>query len=373
MNFHPLILWTDALIYLLVIASIIFIFWARKHEQLRNAWRKVFKSRVALISLIFLLGFITIGLLDSIHFQISNDVQGRAVKSLFDIMVGQLADEDEKTYSAPFAKHLYVKEIITLPDGKQVRGYSPLKYFHLLGTGKIGEDIFYQTLKSIRTGLIIGTLTTLVTLPFAILLGMFAGYFRGWVDDVVQYSYTTLSSVPDVLLIAAAVLALQVFIANHSEAFPTLIQRADMRLLALCVILGITSWTSLCRVLRGETLKLREQDYVQAAIALGASRFKILIRHILPNIMHLILIAVVMDFSGLVLAEAVLTYVGVGVDPTMASWGNMINTARLELARDPIVWWPLFSAFIFMFTLVISANLFADKVRAALDPRSVDF
>jgi len=86
---------------------------------------------------------------------------------------------------------------------------------------------------------------------------------------------------------------------------------------------------------------------------------------------HIILISIVLDFSGLVLAEAVLSYVGVGVDPTMYSWGNMINQARLEMARDPMVWWSLFSAFIFMFVLVLAANLFSDRVQHVLDPRNV--
>ena len=85
--------------------------------------------------------------------------------------------------------------------------------------------------------------------------------------------------------------------------------------------------------------------------------------------MHIVLITLVLDFSGLVLAEAVLSYVGVGVDPTMMSWGNMINSSRLELAREPIVWWPLVSAMLFMFSFVLSANLFADVVRDAFDPR----
>ncbi|WDT78092.1 MAG: ABC transporter permease [Candidatus Manganitrophus sp.] len=146
-------------------------------------------------------------------------------------------------------------------------------------------------------------------------------------------------------------------------------ERADLRLLALCIILGVTSWTGLCRLLRGETLKLRELDYVQAASALGVGSWRIIGRHILPNVMHIVLISVVIDFSGLVLAEAVLSYVGVGVDPTMISWGNMINSARLEMAREPIVWWSLVAAFVFMFGLVLSANLFADAVRDAFDPR----
>jgi peptide/nickel transport system permease protein len=135
------------------------------------------------------------------------------------------------------------------------------------------------------------------------------------------------------------------------------------------MILGVSSWTGLCRILRGETLKLREMEYVQASQALGVGHFKILRKHIIPNIMHIVLITVVLDFSGLVLAEAVLAYVGVGVDPAMESWGNMINAARLELAREPIVWWNLAAAFVLMFGLVLSANLFADAVRDAFDPR----
>jgi peptide/nickel transport system permease protein len=242
-------------------------------------------------------------------------------------------------------------------------------YYHVFGTDQVGQDVLYRTLKSVRTGLVIGTVTTLVMLPFAVLFGIMAGYFRGWVDDVIQYVYTTLSSIPSVLLIAAAILSLQVYMANHADAFDNVSARADLRLLFLCIILGVTSWTGLCRLLRGETLKLREADYVQAAQALGVGRFSIMARHLFPNVMHVVLITVVLDFSGLVLAEAVLSYVGVGVDPTMNSWGNMINSARLEMAREPMVWWSLAAAFVFMFGLVLAANLFADAVRDAFDPR----
>ncbi|MGD8937650.1 MAG: ABC transporter permease, partial [Thiogranum sp.] len=241
--------------------------------------------------------------------------------------------------------------------------------WHILGTDKVGHDVLYQSIKSIRTGLVIGTLTTLIMLPFAVLLGMMAGFFGGRVDDVIQYLYTTLNSIPGVLLIAAAVLMMQVYMANHPEMFETMAERADMRLLFLCIILGITSWTGLCRLLRGETLKLRELDYVQAGSAFGVSGLRIMLRHLLPNLMHLVMITVVLDFSTLVLAEAVLSYVGVGVDPTTMSWGNMINRARLEMAREPMVWWSLLSAFGFMFTLVLAANLFSDALRDAFDPR----
>jgi peptide/nickel transport system permease protein len=247
-------------------------------------------------------------------------------------------------------------------------GYSLSRSLHVLGTGQIGQDIFYFTLKSIRTGLVIGLLTTLFMMPFALFLGIAAGYFGGVVDDVIQYVYTTLSSIPGVLLITASVLSLQTYITNHPDQFTTLSQSADARLLALCFILGVTSWTSLCRLLRAETLKLREIDYVLAARALGSSWFTIIRKHLLPNVMHIVIITLVLDFSFLVLAEAVLSYVGVGVSPMTISWGNMINGARLELARDPIIWWPMFAAFLFMFLLVLAINLFADALRDAFDP-----
>lgn len=242
--------------------------------------------------------------------------------------------------------------------------------YHVFGTDKVGQDVLYQILKSVRTGLIIGLVTTLVMLPMAVLLGIVAGYYRGWVDDVIQYIYTVLNSIPGVLLIAAAVLMMQVVIDTNPQWFSTAAERADLRLLALCFILGITSWTGLCRLLRGETLKLRELEYIQAAQAFGVSSWRIIIRHILPNLMHIVIIALVMDFSGLVLAEAVLSYVGIGVDPTMTSFGTMINNARMELGREPVVWWSLTAAFAAMFILVLAANLFADAVRDAFDPRA---
>ena len=243
-------------------------------------------------------------------------------------------------------------------------------HYHVLGTDKVGGDVLYQSLKSIRTGVLIGILTTLIMLPVAIILGVSAGLFGGWVDDVIQYLYTTLSSIPGVLLIAAGVLSMQVMMDNNPGWFETTLERSDLRLLFLIMILGITSWTGLCRLLRAETLKISQIEFVTAAKAFGVGKLTIIRRHIIPNLMHIILISVVLDFSGLVLAEAVLSYVGVGVDPTMHSWGNMINQARLEMAREPMVWWSLFSAFVFMFILVLAANLLSDRIQTVLDPRN---
>jgi peptide/nickel transport system permease protein len=116
-------------------------------------------------------------------------------------------------------------------------------------------------------------------------------------------------------------------------------------------------------------MRLRELEYIQAAHAFAVSDWRIMMQHILPNVMHIVIMALVMDFSGLVLAEAVLSYVGVGVDTSMMSFGTMINSARLEMAREPMVWWSLSVAFTFMLLLVLAANIFADAVREAFDPR----
>ena len=242
--------------------------------------------------------------------------------------------------------------------------------YHVFGTDRTGNDVLVQTLKSIRTAFVIGMLSTLATLPIAVVLGILAGWFRGWVDEVVQYCYTTLSSVPNVLLIAACVLMVQVALDKHPEWFDTGAERSDIKVFLLCFILGVTGWSTLCRLVRAETLKLRELEFVQAATAFGVPPARIMARHILPNVMHLVLITTVLSFSDLILYEAVLTYVGVGVDASTSSFGGMINLARDEMSRDPVVWWSFAAAFGFMVTLVLAANLFADGVRDAFDPRA---
>lgn len=244
------------------------------------------------------------------------------------------------------------------------------KYYHIMGTDKIGRDVFYLTIKSVRTGILIGSLTTLFVLPLSIGFGTIAGYYSGKTDDIIQYLYTTLSSIPGVLLISASILIIQSQIALHPHWFTTLEQQSDIRLLALCFILSITSWSSLCRLIRAETLKIKQLDYVAAAKSMQVKSYRIITRHIIPNLMHIIILTVVLDFSGLVLAEAVLSYIGVGVDATTISWGNMINSARSELSREPVIWWTIIAAFVPMFILVLTINLLSDKLRNILEPRT---
>jgi peptide/nickel transport system permease protein len=236
--------------------------------------------------------------------------------------------------------------------------------YHILGTDKVGNSTLLACLKSVRTALVIGTLTTLMVTPIAVGLGVLAGYLRGWVDDVVQYLYTTFSSIPAILLIAAAMMIVQTQL-QVGESTHT----ADLQLLGLCMVLALTSWAGLCRLVRAEALKLREIEYVQAARSLGLGQAKIMLRHLVPNVLHLVLIDMVLKFSALVLAEVVLAYIGIGVHTETESFGHIIRQAQEELARSPVIWWNLFASFGFMLALVVPANLLADAVRDALDPK----
>ena len=241
---------------------------------------------------------------------------------------------------------------------------------HIFGTDKVGVDIFYKTIKSVRSALLIGLITTFIILPIGIITGLLAGYFKGLVDDIIYFIYSTLNSIPGILLIIALMLNLQNFMNNNLEAFSSNEVRLDLRLLLLCAVLGLSSWTGLCRLIRSETLKISNLEYIKSAEVFGINKFKIIISYIMPNLMHIILITIVLDFSGLVLAEAILSYIGIGLDPSSISWGNMINSSRLELAREPIIWWPILFTFIFMFSLVLAVNLIGDRIRAVFNVRN---
>ena len=448
------LLWTDAAMWLLMLALLGYAAFAWRRPTLAANWRKVFRDPAALASSVVLLLCLGVTLADSVHYRSllppAADAKGAPAayeartKSLLDALLSDLIDAREATYSRPLAYVGFTKE--TLEVNGEARRVAPRLQFggahlkepqrewagdvamrallgalvgvaisllpigcarvlvarsggagdipwraayltvfalglvigaggalsgpyHLFGTDLTGNDVLYQALKSIRTAFVIGTLATIATLPLAVVLGIVAGYFRGYVDEVIQYFYTVLSSVPNVLLIAACVLMVQVFLDQHPELFETGAERSDLKLFLLCAVLGLTGWAGLCRLLRGETLKLRELEYVQAAQAFGVSDSRIMLRHIFPNVAHLMLIVTVLEFSALILYEAVLSYVGVGVDPSMNSFGGMINLARAEMSRDPVVWWSFAAAFAFMVTLVLAANLFADGVRDAFDPR----
>jgi peptide/nickel transport system permease protein len=247
-------------------------------------------------------------------------------------------DFQERSYSAPLASHDFM-------------GDAPLKYpgRHLFGTDILGRDVLLMTLKGARVALLIGGLTSLIIIPIALLFGVTAGFFGGAIDDAVVFLISTLASIPSILLLTALIMVLGV------------------GTLQVCVALGVTGWVGFCRVARGETLKVRELDYVQAARALGATSPAIIVRHVVPNLMHLVVITFVLTFSGLVLSEAVLSWLGLGI---AGSWGQMIDQARDELARDPIIAWNLAAASGALFGLILAVNVLGDAVRDVLDPRT---
>ena len=247
----------------------------------------------------------------------------------------------ESGYSAPLARTTFTE-----------RNAQPLQGRHLLGTDLLGKDVLQQTLKGCRTALIIGGLTSLIYIPIGTLLGILGGYFRRWVDDLVQYLYSTVASIPGILLLISVMMIL------------------DKGLGWMSLALSLTAWIGLCRLVRGETLRQAARPYVDAARALGQSHPRIILFHILPNVMHLVVISAILGFSGLVLTETILSYLGVGVPVGTASWGSMIDSARMELSREPAVWWPLASATAALFLLVLSLNLLGDSLRRAFDPKA---
>ena len=355
---------TNGMLAIVLLGFAAFLLRAHKSEMWGRAWRQIRKNRLAMISLVVISLYVAVGVLDSISW---SDVERQAApggrarvlarpRTALDRILAPLSEKIEKSYSVPLAGKLLSRETIETEVGGRIvlrPGYPALNHpgWHVLGTDKTGRDVLVITLKSVRTGLIVGGLTTLIAVPFAMFFGVVAGFFGGWIDDVVQYVYSTLASIPWILLVVCFMMVFK------------------QGLVQVCIVMGITGWVGLCRVLRGETLKLREREYVQAALALGVSKFRVLTRHIVPNLMHLVLISVVLRFSGLVLAEAILSYIGIGVGAETHSWGTMINQARGELGREPVVWWCLAAAFVAMFALILPANLFGDALRDALDPR----
>ena len=327
-------LWVqNSLIALAYTLLAIFLIRRARSEHWTSAWARLRRDRTGLCSLGVILMYLLFGTLELIRVPTQQSSQ-----SVLEILTAGIPQE--KGYSAPLAL-----------TSLSVANPKPLKGRHLLGTDALGRDTLVQTLKATRTALLIGGLTSVIYIPLGVLLGLLAGYYRRWVDDLVQYLYSTIAAVPEILMLVAVLLVL------------------GKGLGTMAIALGITGWVGLARLIRGETLRQVERPYVAAAKGMGQSDWKILSRHLLPNVMHLVVIKFVLGFSGLVLAEAVLSYLGVGSPVGSASWGAMIDAARSELSREPVVWWNLTAATLALFFLVLSLNLFGDALRRAFDPR----
>lgn len=226
--------------------------------------------------------------------------------------------------------------------------YLPPSSDHLLGTDIFGRDVLKKVIQGTQVAMSVGLVTTMISIPIGVTLGALAGYFGGVVDEVVVWLYTTFASIPGIMLLVSITFIL------------------GKGITSVYIALGLTSWVGLCRLIRGEVMKHKNREYVQAASAIGGGHGRKLFRHILPNVAHIVIIDASMQFQVAIKSEVILSYLGLGVQD-MPSWGKMIDDAKLELARG--VWWQLAGATIGMFCVVLAFNLLGDALRDALDPK----
>jgi ABC-type dipeptide/oligopeptide/nickel transport systems, permease components len=219
------------------------------------------------------------------------------------------------------------------------------KTFHL-GTDRYGRDILSRLIIGVRVSLAVGLVTVLISLSIGVLLGALAGYFRGWIDDVIMWFINVIWSIPTLLLVFAITLVLgkgfwQVFVA-----------------------IGLTMWVSVARIIRGQVLSVRELEYVEAARALGYSQTRIIVRHVLPNVLGPVMVVAASNFASAIVIEAGLSFLGVGVQPPQPSWGLMIKeNYNFIITHNPML--ALAPGFAIML-LVLAFNMLGNGLRDAL-------
>lgn len=219
---------------------------------------------------------------------------------------------------------------------------------HIFGTDIFGRSVLLKTIKGTEVAMSVGFVTAIVAVVIGVALGGVAGYFGGKVDDFIVWFYTMFSSIPNIMLLVAIT-----FIMGRG-------------LVAVYMALGLTTWVNLCRLIRAEVIRHKEREYVQAATAIGGGHSRKMIKHILPNVFHIVIIQFSLLFQTAIKSEVILSYLGLGVQGR-PSWGTMIDDAKLELARG--VWWQLAAASLAMFIVVLAFNLLGDALRDALDPK----
>lgn len=243
---------------------------------------------------------------------------------------------------------------LRLPDPIQIQmGHKfapPLTKGHLLGADELGRDVLSRLLHAGRISLTVGVAAMLVTVTFGALVGTLAGYFSGTVDGVLLRVTDAMLSFPPIFLL----LALAAFVPPS--------------LASMTLIIGVTSWMDVTRIVRGQMLALREQEFVQGARSLGASGGRIMVRHLLPNTVGIIAVAATLSVARAILLESYISFLGYGIQPPLASWGNMLNNAQSYFASAP--WVAIFPG-IAITLAVTSFNFLGDGLRDAFDPRHV--
>lgn len=232
--------------------------------------------------------------------------------------------------------------------GEGYQGPSLESYKHWLGTDIFGRSVLLKTIKGTEIAMSVGLIAGAISITIGVFLGAIAGYYGGKIDEVVVWFYTTFSSIPGIMLLMA-------FAYSFGKGIHSVI-----------LSLGLTTWVTLCRLIRAEVIRHKDREYVQAAAAIGAGNYRRLFKHILPNVLHIVIINFSLQFQIAIKSEVILSYLGLGVQG-QPSWGRMIDDAKLELARD--VWWQLAAATFAMFLVVLAFNLLSDALRDALDPK----
>lgn len=251
-----------------------------------------------------------------------------------------------------------------VPDWETVdfkQSYQGPSWEHPLGTDIHGRDVLAKTVYGTKVAITVALLASVLAMVIGLTLGMVAGFFGGVVDEIITWLYSTLQSIPYILLILAFAFVLQ------DKYLSILGLRFRIRgINAVYLALGLTGWVGLCRLIRGEVIKHRDRDYVLAARAVGLSSGRIIFRHLAPNVFHLIIITFSLSFISYIHAEVILSFLGLGAK-SVPSWGVMIDDAKLELARG--VWWQLAAASGAIFFISLTLHIFGDTLRDALDPR----
>lgn len=219
---------------------------------------------------------------------------------------------------------------------------------HWMGTDIFGRSVLAKVIKGTQVAMSVGFVVGLIAIAIGVVLGALAGYFGGVVDEFIVWLYSTVASIPNIMLLIAFTFIL------------------GKGILSVYIALGMTNWVEVCRLIRGEVKRHKDREYVQAAAALGASHWRKLVRHILPNVLHIVIIRFSLIFQFAIKAEVILSYLGLGVQDS-PSWGVMIDDARTELTRG--IWWQLAFATSAMFLIVLAFNILSDALRDALDPK----
>jgi len=253
---------------------------------------------------------------------------------LFDWQVGPIRWQEEvgKAYERPSSKNVF-------------------------GTDIFGQSVLRKTLYGAKISITVALCASFISIVIGVPLGAVAGYFRGFVDEIIVWIYSTLSSIPYILLILAFAVVLR---------DKTLFGYKLTGITSVYLAIGLSSWVGLCRLIRGEVIKHKEKEYVLAAKSCGCSRGRVIFKHLLPNVFHLVIIDFSLRFVAFIHAEVILSFLGLG-EATRPSWGAMINDARIELSRG--VWWQMVAATVAIFLISLALNIFGDALRDSLDPK----